>query len=134
MSNTSTKWIVELIDKITSPAKKVTKSVDEITQAVEDVTDAVQFNERETKEALVNSKQYYNELKAKIKEAEKEVRELAKESKKAAPGEAGAEIEAKFEGAKRKVEKLRDALQGAEEDIKNLTQRSEEFARKQEQW
>ena len=70
MSNTSTKWIVELIDKITSPAKKVTKSVDEITQAVEDVTDAVQFNERETKEALVNSKQYYNELKAKIKEAE----------------------------------------------------------------
>ena len=134
MSNTSTKWIVELIDKITSPAKKVTKSVDEITQAVEDVTDAVQFNERETKEALVNSKQYYNELKAKIKEAEKEVRELAKESKKAAPGEAGAEIEAKFEGAKRKVEKLRDALQGAEEDIKHLTQRSEEFARKQEQW
>lgn len=134
MSNTSTKWIIQLIDKITAPAKKVTDSVDEITQAVEDVTDAVQFNERETKEALVNSKKYYNDLKAKIKEAEKEVRELGKEAKNAAPGELGAEIQENFERAKRKVENLRDALQGAEDDIKHLSERSEEFARKQEHW
>lgn len=134
MSNTSTKWIIELIDKITAPARKVSESVDDITNAVEEVTEAVHFNEKETKEALVNSKKYYDELADKVKEAEKEVAALGREAKKAAPGEAGEKVKQEFEQAKQKVERLRDALQGAEEDIEHLTERSKEFARTQENW
>ena len=129
MSNTSTKWIVELIDKITAPAKKVTQSVDDITQAVEDVTEAVQFNEKETKEALVNSKKYYDDVAQKIVTVEEKIERLTNAQEKIGTGSKKWNRYAKsIAEAKLKLDDLRDELQGAEEDVDHLTASAKKFS------
>lgn len=134
MSNTTTSWILELVDHITKPVKEVMRSVSNFDTGINDVTRSIRFNERETKEALTKSKQHYKDLQNHISKVEKEVDQLEKAAKKAAPGRQQAKANAQYQKGVNRLRELRGALQGAEDDIRSLSKRAEHFNTKTEKW
>lgn len=133
MADKTTSWILELVDHITKPVKKVIKSVEGMTESVDSMTESVRFNERETKEALDNSKKYYNELQSEIKEVEKELKQLEKQ-KKSDNWTEQMQASAAFDKAKERLERLRKSLQGAEEDVNQLTDEVNRFNQNTAKW
>lgn len=134
MSNTTTSWILDFVDHITKPVKDVMKTVSKMDTGLNDVTKTVRFTERETKEALTKSKQYYKDLQNSIDDVEKEVDQLDKAAKKAAPGRQQAKANAEYEKGVQRLNKLREALQGAEGDIRDLTKQADNFNTRTEKW
>lgn len=133
MSNTVTSWILKLIDEVTSPGKEVTNTVREITDTVNDSTKAVKLNAKDTQEALSNSKKYYKELTAEIKQTEKEIKDLEKVKKSGSWNEIQ-KATRDLDQAENKVKNLRTALQGAEQDIHQLTEEADKFKQKADSW
>lgn len=133
MADQTTSWILELIDHITKPIKSIVNSVKGATNSVDDLTDTVKLSEKETREALGKSKQYYKELEGQIKEVEKELKDLEKVKKN---GDWQAQMEAAqaFDKATQKVGRLREALQGAEDDVKDLTTQVDVFEVQAQKW
>lgn len=134
MSTTKTSWILDLVDHITKPVKDVMKTVSKMDTGLNDVTKTVRFTERETKEALKNSKKHYKDLEASIDEVEKEVNQLEKAVKNSAPGKQMAKANAEYEKGVQRLNKLRTALNGAEKDINDLTKAADGFNQKSEKW
>ncbi|HCY81541.1 MAG TPA: hypothetical protein DHV22_08055, partial [Xanthomarina gelatinilytica] len=98
-----------------------------------DVTKTVRFTERETKEALTQSKKYYKDLETSINEVEKELKELERVKKS---GDWAEQMKASkaFDKAKERLDRLRQALQGADDDVKDLTSQVDKFNQKSEKW
>lgn len=133
MSNVKTSWILELVDKVGKPLSNVTNKVGNSTKGIGEMTKAVKLNEKETKEALGNAKDYYKDLQNSIKSTEKELKELDKARKSDSWDEAMKAGKA-YDVAKEKLERYRKALQGAEEDVKDLTEQTEKFEKKAKSW
>ncbi len=132
-NSTSTSWILEFVDKLTKPLKGATKSISKSTEFVDKMTGAVKLNEKETKQSLVNAKKYYSDLESQIRDTEKELKDLAKAQKSDNWSEVMKASQA-YDKAEKKVERLRQALQGAEADVKDLTEQSDKFAKKAQKW
>lgn len=129
----TTSWVLEFIDEITKPLKSATKSVTKATSFIDDMTDSVKFNAKESKEALTNAKKYYSDLKTQIQDTERELKDLSKAQKSDNWKEA-MEAGKAYDKASEKVKKLRIALDGAEKDIKDLTDESDKFAKSAKKW
>jgi hypothetical protein len=129
----TTSWVLEFIDEITKPMKNAVNSISKATNFIEDMTSAVNFNEKETKSALSNSKKYYSELEQQIKDTEKEIKALEK-AKNSDSWNDVMKASKGYEKATEKLKDLRSALQGAENDIKDLTNQSEKFSNKAQKW
>jgi len=133
MADTVTSWILELVDHITKPVKGIMKSVGSMTEDIHDLTDAVKLSEKDTKIALNNTKKHYKDVERSIKDVEKEIRELEKAKKS---GNWNEQMKAKvaYEQATAKLEKYRKALQGAEADMKDLTEQLDKFQQNSSKW
>lgn len=131
--DTTTSWILDFVDQITKPVKDVMKSVNKMTSGLEDVSDAVKLSEKDTRIALTKSKEYYKDLEKSIQDVEKELKDLEKAKKSDSWNEQQKANQA-YEQAKVKVEKYRKALQGAEEDVKDLTDQVDKFDEKAAKW
>lgn len=131
--DTTTSWILDFVDQITKPAKDVMKTVNKMTSGLEDISDAVKLSEKDTRIALTKSKDYYKDLEKSIKEVEKELKDLEK-AKKSDSWAEQQKANAAYEQAKVKVEKYRTALQGAEADVKDLTDQVDKFDQKAQKW
>jgi hypothetical protein len=131
--DTTTSWILDFVDQITKPVKDVMKSVNKMTLGLEDVSDAVKLSEKDTRVALTKSKEYYKDLEKSIKEVEKELKDLEKAKKSDSWTDQQA-ANAAYDQAKIKVEKYRKALQGADEDVKDLTDQVGKFDEKASKW
>lgn len=136
MSNqtTTTSWILNVVNKMTKPLKDATKNASSLTDAIDSVTDSVKFTEKESKQALTNAQQYYKDTENKVKELEKELKLLEKAYEKATPGTNKLRAQEAFEKQKQKVEQYREALQGAEQDVEDLTREVDKFHKKQANW
>lgn len=132
-NKTTTSWILELVDEITKPLKNATKTISKSTSCIDDMTDAVKLNESETKQALTNAKKHYSDLEKQIRDTEKELKELEKVKKNGDWSEA-MEAGKAYEKATQKINRLREALKGAEQDVSQLSSESDRFARKAEKW
>lgn len=132
-NKTTTSWILEFVDEITKPLKGATKSIVKSTSFIDDMTDSVKLNEKETKEALNNAKNHYADLKKQISENAKELKELEKAKKSDSWSEVMEATKA-FDKATLKAERLRDAIQGAEKDVQDLSSESDKFAKKAQKW
>lgn len=133
MSDQKTSWILELVDQITKPAKSIGKIVKKMTDSIDEIGESVKLSEKDTREALTNSKKHYKELETQIKEVEKELKELERTKKS---GDWAEQMEASkaFDKATERLERLRKALKGADEDVKDLTEQVDEFNRKSQKW
>lgn len=133
MSDVKTSWILNLVDKVGKPVKEITKKVGKGTEAISDMTDAVKLNEKETKEALTNAKKYYNDLQKSIDDTEKELKQLEKAKKSDSWHEVMKASKA-YDQTIVKVERYRKALQGAEQDINDLTDETKKFEKRAQSW
>lgn len=131
--DTTTSWILDFVDHITKPVKEVMKSVGKMTSGLEDVSDAVKLSEKDTRIALSKSKDYYKDLEKSIKDVEKEIKGLEK-AKKSDSWTEQQNAAIAYDKATAKLENYRRALQGAEEDMKDLTQQVEKFDEKAQKW
>lgn len=131
--DTTTSWILDFVDHITKPVKDVMKSVNKMTSGLEDVSDAVKLSEKDTRTALSKSKEYYKDLEKSIKDVEKELKDLEK-AKKSDSWTEQQKANAAYDKAKVKVENYREALQGAEKDVKDLTDQVDKFDQKAQKW
>lgn len=133
MSDIKTSWILELVDKVGKPIKSIMDKVGSSTKSVDDMTKAVKLNEKETKEALGNAKTYYKDLQNSISATEKELKDLEKTKKSDNWGEA-MKAGKSYDEAKTKLERYRKALQGAEDDVKDLTDQTTKFEKQAKSW
>lgn len=133
MADSTTSWILELIDHITKPIKSITKTVGSLTEDIGDLTESVNMSEKDTKIALTKSKEYYKDLGKSIKEVEKELSDLEKIKKNGSWNEQMKANQA-YDEAKAKLERYQKALQGAEADMKDLTDQVDKFGQKAEKW
>lgn len=131
--DTTTSWILDFVDQITKPVKDVMKSVTKMTSGLNDVSDTVKLTEKDTRIALTKSKEYYKDLEKSIQDVEKELKDLEK-AKKSDSWTEQQKANAAYDQAKVKVEKYRKALQGAEEDVKDLTDQVDKFDEKAAKW
>ncbi|WP_220764306.1 phage tail tape measure protein [Flavobacterium sp. UMI-01] len=129
----TTSWILEFVNHITKPVKDVMKSVNQMTSGLDDVSEAVKLSEKDTRIALTKSKEYYKDLEKSIKEVENELKDLEK-AKKSDSWAEQQKANTAYEQAKIKVEKYRQALQGAEDDVKDLTNQVDKFDQKAQKW
>ncbi|GGA84682.1 phage tail tape measure protein [Flavobacterium palustre] len=129
----TTKWILEFVNQATKPVRDVMRSVKEMTSGLDGVSDAVKLSEKDTRIALTKSKQYYKDLEGSIKEVEKELKDLEKAQKSDSWTEQQKAAVA-YDKAKQKLENYRKALQGAEEDVKDLTDQVDKFDQKAQKW
>src|SRR5690349_16333484 len=120
MSNTTTNWVLNLVDKITAPMRSITQATSNVSTAMAGVNDRVKLSERDTKEALEKGKFHYKQLGVKIKEVESEIKDLNDEASKTAPGIAQAAVIQRIERAKLKLKELQEAAKGARRDIDDL--------------
>ncbi|AIM38094.1 hypothetical protein KO02_16430 [Sphingobacterium sp. ML3W] len=134
MSNFITKWILEFGDKVTAPIKNMMKGVNAVTGSVDEMTDRIKYSEKEAKEALVNTKDHFNDLKAKIKENEAELGKLEKAYEKATPGRTKVAALAALEAQKKKVTELNTELQETEEDLKDINDQLDVMKKKDTNW
>lgn len=134
MSDKETSWILTLINRITKPAKDIMATVKETTQVIDKNTDRVVFNEKQTKEALVNSKKYYKDLQQQVKENAKEVIELQKAYDKAAPGTRKMDAARPLLKSKKELEELRKELKEAASDIQMLETDLTKSMQKKQSW
>ncbi len=133
MADSTTSWILELIDHITKPVKSIMKTVDSLTDDVGDLTESIKMSEKDTKIALTKSKEHYNDLQKSIKDVERELSDLEKVKKKGSWAEQ-MKANAAYDQAKAKLERYQKALQGAEADMKDLTEQVGKFQQKAEKW
>lgn len=133
MADTTTSWILELVDHITKPVKDVMKSVRKVDTGLNDVADSVRHTEKETKEALTKAKKYYKDIETSIKEVERELKALER-AKKSDNWTEQMKASKAFDRAKERLEELRGALQGAEGDIKGLTREVDKFNQRTQKW
>lgn len=133
MANQTTSWILELVDHITKPIKAIVNSVSNTTDHVDELTKTIKFSEKEAREALGKSTKHYKELESQIKDVEKELKDLEKVKKY---GDWTEQMEASkaFDKATEKVTRLRKALQGADDDVKDLTDQVGKFDKSTEKW
>lgn len=133
MSTTTTSWILEFIDHVTKPVKDLMKSVSNMNAGLDDVGNTVKLTERETKIALTKSKEHYKDLQKTINEVEKELKELERVKKS---GDWAEQMEASkaFDKAKIRLDKLRAALQGADDDVRELSSQVDKFNQKSQKW
>jgi phage-related minor tail protein len=133
MANHESSWILNLVNNITAPARDVVRSVSGITESVEGMADSVTFSERDIKEALTNAKTHYKDLQKSVADLEREMKQLERvqnvggfiEARQAAQAYAQAEI---------RMNGLREAMQGAEQDMRDLTEQSAAFERQSQDW
>lgn len=130
---TTTSWVLKLVDEMTKPMKNVMNSVKKATSFIDDMGTAVKLSEKDTKTALGNAKKHYSDLEKQVKATEKELKDLDKAQKSSNWSEA-MEASKAYDKAKQKVERLRTALQGADKDVKDLTNQTEKFNQKSESW
>lgn len=133
MAEQKTSWILELVDQITKPIRGAMKSVSSATSMMDEMTEAVKLNERDTRKALENEQKHYKDLQRQIKDVEAEIKGLEKVKKD------GDWLEAQqaakdLKNAEQKAERLRTALQGCEQDIRALSDRSDDFSRSAQNW
>ncbi|WP_417366896.1 phage tail tape measure protein [Flavobacterium beibuense] len=133
MSDKKTSWILEMVDELTKPAKEIMKSAKAMAADIMDVSDAVKLNEKDTRTALDNSKKYYKELEGSIKEVEGELKQLEK-VKKSGSWKEQMEAAQAYDKAQAKLDRYRKALQGAEDDIKDLNEEVKNFERNAQKW
>jgi hypothetical protein len=134
MSDKETSWILSLIDRITKPVKSITAAVKESTQVIDKNTDRVVFNEKQTKEALINSKKYYKDLQQQIKENAKEVKELQKAYDQTAPGTQKMDAAKPLLKSKNQLEELKKELKEAAQDIQMLETDLAKSVQKKQSW
>ena len=133
MADTTTSWILELIDHITKPGKMVQKQVKKMTEGIDAMTDTVRLNEKDTKKALENSRKHYKDLEGSIRDVEKELKELERVKKNGSWNEQ-MQAGVAYDNAKAKLDRYRKALQGADRDIEELTTDLGKFQQKNESW
>lgn len=131
--DTTTSWILELIDHITKPGKMIDKQVKKMVEGIDAMTDAVHLNERDTKKALENERKNYKELEKSINETEKELKQLERVKKNGSWNEQMKASQA-YDKATAKLGRYRAALKGAEQDIQDLTKELDRFNQKSEKW
>ena len=130
---TSTNWILTLIDHITAPMRSITAATHQSAEAIDDVQERVRLSEKSTISALQNEKQHRDTLTAKIKEQEKNLKELEGQQKKAT-GLEWQKIEYNIEKATESLKDYRNALKLSDEDIKQLSDDVEHFKQKAANW
>lgn len=133
MADQTTSWILELVDHITKPVKSIVQTVKNMTNSIDGMNDSVQLSEKDTKEALNKSKQYYKELETQINEVEKELKDLER-IKQSGNWSEQMEASKAFDKAKERLDRLKNAFQGATEDVKNLTNEVNDFNTKSQKW
>lgn len=133
MSTTKTSWILDFVDKVSKPVKDMMKNVGKGTDAIDEMTDSVKLNAKDTKIALKNAKDHYKNLEKSISDTEKELKELEK-TKKNGNWKESMDAAKAFDKATEKVSKYRKALQGAEADVKDLTDQVDKFEAQAQKW
>src|SRR5690606_12586411 len=91
------------------------------------------LSEKDTKIALAKSKEYYKNLQKSINEVEKELKNLERVKKSGNWSEQMKASQA-FDKGKKRLDRLREALQGADEDVKDLTSQVDKFNQKSQKW
>lgn len=134
MSDKSTNWILNLVDRITGPMRTILGINGQMEESIEKVNAAVNLNQRDTAEALKKEEANRKDIVKKIKEQEKALKDLKAEQKNIAPGAEWAKMENDIRKATLKLEGYRDALKACEEDIDDLSEALEKFQRKNENW
>lgn len=134
MADTQTSWVLQLVDKITKPAKVINQAVSAMTGGVNAMTEAVRFTESETRQALNNSQTHYRDLQQQVARAETELASLERTARNAAPGRQQAQANREYQEGAERVSRLRTALQGAEHDIDDLTESARGFNRQSQSW
>jgi phage-related minor tail protein len=133
MSTTTTSWVLDFIDHVTKPVKDMMKSVNKMNSGLEDVGKTVRLTERDIKEHLYNAKDHYKDLQKSIKDVEKELKDLERQ-KKSDNWTEQMKASRAYVLAKEKLERYRKALQGAEDDIRDLTDQLDTFNQKAQKW
>lgn len=134
MAETKTSWTIDFLDRVTAPIKKMMKSVKESSQSFTDMGTSALQSEKEIKKGITNAKDYISDLKTKIKENEAELRKLEKAYEEAAPGRRQQEAGRVFTEQKTRVERLREALKGGEEDLKDFNKQLENLKTNKQNW
>lgn len=133
MSTTTTSWILDFIDHVTKPVKDMMKSVGKMNDGLNDVGNTVKLTERDTRIALTKAKEHYKDLENSIKDVEKELKDLER-VKKSGNWTEQMEASKAFDKAKMRLDRLREALQGADDDVKDLTAQVDKFNQKLQKW
>jgi phage-related minor tail protein len=133
MSTTTTSWVLDFIDHVTKPVKDMMKSVNKMNSGLEDVGKTVRLTERDIKDHLYNAKDHYKDLQKSIKDVEKELKDLERQ-KKSDNWTEQMKASRAYVLAKEKLERYRKALQGAEDDMRDLTDQLDTFNQKSQKW
>lgn len=134
MSNTVTTWVLELADKITGPLKKITSGTTGASEAMEHLNERVVLGERDTREALTNSRKHYGYLEGKIKETTDQIKEMQEAASRLAPGAAKAKAVREIAKANAGLDGLRKQLGETDRDIKTLEGDLSQFKQKAANW
>ncbi|TWP31230.1 hypothetical protein ETU08_01755 [Apibacter muscae] len=128
MSDKETSWILSIIDRASKPVKEIMASVKECAQVVDKSNERIVMSEKQTQQALTNTKKHHKELEKQIKENEKQVKELEKAYEKAAPGTQKLNASKPLAESKRALQSLQEQLketledaQTLEKDLENIT-------------
>lgn len=133
MSTQKTSWILDFIDKVSKPVASMMQNVGKGTQSINGMTKSVKLNEKDTKIALDKAKRHYKDLETSIKKTEQELKALEKVKKSGNWSEQMKASQA-YDRAKEKVERYRKALQGAADDVKDLSDQVDKFSKQSTKW
>lgn len=134
MSSFKTTWVIDLVEKVTSPFKKMRDNITTATKSADDFGEKLKFTQKEAKDALKNTSDEFKRIKASLRENEIELKKLEKAYKDARAGKDKFIAKDAFEKQKRKVENLRTSLKGTEDDLKDINEQLDKFKRKQQNW
>src|SRR5690554_5144308 len=129
MATVSTEWSLNLGGNIRDAIKKVTSTITESIEAVKDVGSNWELTEKKTKKALEEEEAFLRNTKKELSDKEKTLKDLEKAWKKAAPGRQWGKAKKAVEDQRKEVDKLRERLLTAGENVRTLKEDLESFAR-----
>lgn len=134
MATVSTEWSLNLGGNIRDAIKKVTSTITESIEAVKDVGSNWELTEKKTKKALKEEQTFLRNTKKELSDKEKTLKDLESAWKKAAPGRQWGKAKKAVEDQRKEVEKLKERLLTAGENVRTLKEDLESFSRIKTDW
>lgn len=134
MATVSTEWSLNLGGNIRDAIKKVTSTITESIEGVKDVGSNWELTEKKTKKALKEEEISLKSTQKELSEKEKTLKDLEKAWKKATPGRQWGKAKKAVEDQRKEVDKLRERLLTAGENVRTLKEDLESFSRIKTDW
>lgn len=134
MATVSTEWSLNLGGNIRDAIKKVTSTITDSIEAVKDVGTNWELTEKKTKKALKEEEISLKSTQKELSEKEKTLKDLEKAWKKATPGRQWGKAKKAVEDQRKEVDKLRERLLTAGENVRTLKEDLESFSRIKTDW